>query len=79
MAASRASTVTAGAASLFARNPEWQFMFDTDKDMAVATRKKVYDMAAAERMLVQGYHFPFPWNTRGSMFREYRESARSVL
>ena len=52
--------ITAGAATLFVRNPDWQFMFDTDKDMAVATRKKIYDMAAAEKMLVQGYHFPFP-------------------
>jgi glyoxylase-like metal-dependent hydrolase (beta-lactamase superfamily II) len=52
--------VTAGAASIFVRNPDWQFMFDTDKAQAVATRKKLYDMAAAEKMIVQGYHFPFP-------------------
>jgi glyoxylase-like metal-dependent hydrolase (beta-lactamase superfamily II) len=52
--------ITAGAASIFVRNPEWQFMFDTDKPQAVATRKKLYDMAAADRMMVQGYHFPFP-------------------
>jgi glyoxylase-like metal-dependent hydrolase (beta-lactamase superfamily II) len=52
--------VTAGVASLFVRNPDWQFVFDTDKPQAVATRKKLYDMAAAERMPVQGYHFPFP-------------------
>jgi glyoxylase-like metal-dependent hydrolase (beta-lactamase superfamily II) len=54
------SDVTAGAASLFARNPDWQFVFDTDKAQAVETRKKLYDMAAAERMPVQGFHFPFP-------------------
>ena len=52
--------ITAGAASIFARNPDWQFLFDTDKAQAVATRKKLYDMAAAEKMIVQGYHFPFP-------------------
>jgi glyoxylase-like metal-dependent hydrolase (beta-lactamase superfamily II) len=52
--------ITAGAASIFVRNPEWQFVFDTDKAQAVATRKKLYDMAAAEKMIVQGYHFPFP-------------------
>jgi glyoxylase-like metal-dependent hydrolase (beta-lactamase superfamily II) len=52
--------VTAGAASIFARHPEWQFVFDTDKAQAVETRKKLYDMAAAEKMIVQGYHFPFP-------------------
>src|SRR5215475_3508258 len=52
--------ITAGAATLFARNPDWQFVFDTDKPQAVATRKKLYDMAAAEKMLVQGYHLAFP-------------------
>lgn len=52
--------ITAGVASLFVRNPEWQFVFDTDKELAVQTRKRVYDMAVAEKMLVQGYHFPFP-------------------
>jgi glyoxylase-like metal-dependent hydrolase (beta-lactamase superfamily II) len=52
--------VTAGAASLFARNPDWQFVFDTDKPLAVQTRRKLYDMAASDRMMVQGYHFAFP-------------------
>jgi glyoxylase-like metal-dependent hydrolase (beta-lactamase superfamily II) len=52
--------VTAGAATLFARHPEWQFIFDTDKPQAVETRKKIYDMAASERMMVQGYHIAFP-------------------
>ena len=28
--------------------------------MAVETRKRLLDRAAADRMLVQGYHFPFP-------------------
>jgi glyoxylase-like metal-dependent hydrolase (beta-lactamase superfamily II) len=52
--------ITAGAASLFARNPNWQFVFDTDKAQAVETRKKLYDMAAAEKMMVQGFHLAFP-------------------
>jgi hypothetical protein len=34
-------------------------MFDNDADQAVATRKKIYDMAMAEKMPVIGYHFPF--------------------
>jgi glyoxylase-like metal-dependent hydrolase (beta-lactamase superfamily II) len=45
---------------LFARHPEWQAAFDMDGAMAAATREKMLDLAAAERMLVQGYHFPFP-------------------
>ena len=52
--------VTAGAATLFVRNPNWQPLFDTDKPQAVETRKKLYDMAASEKMIVQGFHFPFP-------------------
>ena len=45
---------------LFVRHPEWQPVFDMDGALAVATRKKLLDRAAADRMLVQGYHFPFP-------------------
>jgi glyoxylase-like metal-dependent hydrolase (beta-lactamase superfamily II) len=52
--------VTAGVASIFARNPEWHLAFDTDKDVAVQTRRKIYDMASADRMMLQGYHFAFP-------------------
>jgi glyoxylase-like metal-dependent hydrolase (beta-lactamase superfamily II) len=52
--------ITAGAASLFVRNPDWQFVFDTDRPQAVATRKKLYDMAATDRIMVTGYHLAFP-------------------
>lgn len=52
--------VTAGMALLFVRNPGWQFGFDMDKPQAEATRRKLYDMAIAEKMPVQGFHFPFP-------------------
>jgi glyoxylase-like metal-dependent hydrolase (beta-lactamase superfamily II) len=45
---------------LFARHPDWQGTFDIDGDMAVATRRGMLDRAAADRMLVHGYHFPFP-------------------
>jgi len=45
---------------LFARRPEWQGVFDSDGAMAVETRKRLLDRAAADKMLVQGYHFPFP-------------------
>ena len=40
--------------------PEWQFGFDTDKTMAVETRKALLARAADEGMVVVGYHFPFP-------------------
>ena len=44
----------------FARNPGWHFMLDVDPVAAEATRRRVYDMLVAERMLVQGFHYPFP-------------------
>jgi hypothetical protein len=49
-----------GAATLFVRNPNWQPLFDADKPQAVETRKKLYDMAASEKRMVQGFHFPSP-------------------
>ncbi len=45
---------------LFARHPDWGAFFDQDPVQAVATRRKVYDMLVADRMLVQGFHYPFP-------------------
>ena len=45
---------------LFARNPDWHAIIDVDGAMAADTRKKLLDRAAADKMLVQGYHFPFP-------------------
>jgi glyoxylase-like metal-dependent hydrolase (beta-lactamase superfamily II) len=45
---------------LFARNPGWHVMFDMDGAMAEASRRKIYDMLAAERMAMQGFHYPFP-------------------
>ena len=47
-------------ADLFVRNPDWHLMFDQDAKMAEATRRKVYDMLVAEKMMVQGFHYPFP-------------------
>jgi len=45
---------------LFARNPGWHILYDQIPAEAEANRRKVYDMLVAERMLVQGFHYPFP-------------------
>ena len=45
---------------LFVRNPGWHPFYDQDPVAAEVTRRKVYDMLAAEKMLVQGFHYPFP-------------------
>jgi len=45
---------------LFVQNPSWVIQFDMDGAAAEATRRKIYDMLAAEKMMVQGFHYPFP-------------------
>ena len=45
---------------LFVRNPGWHLMFDQDPQMAEATCRRVYDMLVADKMMVQGFHYPFP-------------------
>jgi glyoxylase-like metal-dependent hydrolase (beta-lactamase superfamily II) len=42
------------------RRPDWHVRFDMDKDAAAATRKRVFDMIAADRLPFIGYHMPFP-------------------
>ena len=41
-------------------HPEWYNNFDADGDQTVATRMRLLDMAAADRIAILGYHFPFP-------------------
>lgn len=45
---------------LSVQRPEWHVRFDMDKDAAIATRKRIFDMVATERLPVAGYHMPFP-------------------
>jgi glyoxylase-like metal-dependent hydrolase (beta-lactamase superfamily II) len=52
--------VTAGMGTLFVQNPSWHFLFDVDGDLAEQTRRKFYDMVIADKVRIQGYHFPFP-------------------
>ena len=44
----------------FLRNPEWHVAYDVDPEKAVRTRRRFYDMAAAEKTLISGFHFSFP-------------------
>ncbi|MFT8245437.1 MBL fold metallo-hydrolase [Roseomonas sp. BN140053] len=45
---------------LFVRNPGWHAVFDMDAQRAEATRRRVLDMAATERLRIAAYHWPFP-------------------
>ncbi|KQT77894.1 MBL fold metallo-hydrolase [Methylobacterium sp. Leaf466] len=40
--------------------PDWHALFDMDKAMGAATRRDLYGMAAADEILVAGYHTAFP-------------------
>jgi glyoxylase-like metal-dependent hydrolase (beta-lactamase superfamily II) len=46
--------------ALFATNPDWKIMFDMDADKAITTRKRILDMAAADKMRLSFYHATFP-------------------
>lgn len=41
-------------------HPEWTLAFDTQPPIAISTRKKLLDRAAADRLRVFGGHMPFP-------------------
>ena len=45
---------------LFVRHPQWQPSYDMDGPLAAKTRVAMLDRAAADRMLVEAYHFSFP-------------------
>lgn len=45
---------------LFAPHPDWQVQYDMDGEKAAQTRRRIYDMLAAERLQLTGYHYPFP-------------------
>jgi glyoxylase-like metal-dependent hydrolase (beta-lactamase superfamily II) len=41
-------------------HPEWTIAFDTDAAAAAATRARIFDMAAADKLRVAGMHLHFP-------------------
>jgi len=52
--------------------PDWEVLFDMDKEAAAATRRRVLDMLASEKLPFVGYHMPWPATgyveTRGDGF-----------
>ncbi len=45
---------------IFFAKPGWSVAFDVDGEQAVATRKKLFDMASTDRLMIAGGHLPFP-------------------
>jgi glyoxylase-like metal-dependent hydrolase (beta-lactamase superfamily II) len=41
-------------------HPEWTSAFDVDPQLGAKTRRRILDMAAAEKLRFLGYHLPFP-------------------
>ncbi len=41
-------------------HPEWMLAFDVDPKQAIATRRKILDRAASDRLRVLAYHLPYP-------------------
>lgn len=54
-------------------HPEWIVSFDSNKETATASRRRVLGMLAADKIPMIGYHMPFPAagfvETRGEGFR----------
>jgi glyoxylase-like metal-dependent hydrolase (beta-lactamase superfamily II) len=46
--------------ALQTRHPDWGIAFDVDAQAAIATRRRVFDMVVADRLLVAGMHMDFP-------------------
>ena len=42
------------------RNPDWALWADMDAAMAASARKRLLDMAAADKIQIAAYHLPFP-------------------
>ena len=42
------------------QHPDWGTGFDDIKDAAIASRKRILDMVATDRIAVAGFHIPFP-------------------
>lgn len=63
---------------LFARRPDYVSLFDFDGAAAAASRRRILDMAATDRIRVGGYHFPFPATghiaREGEGYRFYRDA-----
>jgi glyoxylase-like metal-dependent hydrolase (beta-lactamase superfamily II) len=54
------SNDTAYVPALVVANPGWRGQYDQDGAMAEASRRKMLDRVVADKLMIAGYHFPFP-------------------
>ncbi|AJC79775.1 metallo-beta-lactamase family hydrolase protein [Rhizobium etli bv. phaseoli str. IE4803] len=46
--------------TIFFARPDWHFGFDTDTKVALASRQRLLDRAASEKLKLLGYHWTYP-------------------
>ena len=46
--------------ALVAANPGWRGVYDQDGALAETTCRRLLDRVIADKMMISGYHFPFP-------------------
>lgn len=46
--------------ALFVRNPGWHAAFDSDPQMAEASRRRMFDRVIADKAIITGYHYGMP-------------------
>src|SRR5499427_1036269 len=54
------SNDTAYVPALVVANPGWHGQYDQDPPTAEASRRKLLDRVIADKIMIAGYHFPFP-------------------
>jgi glyoxylase-like metal-dependent hydrolase (beta-lactamase superfamily II) len=54
------SNDTAYVPALVAAHPDWHGAYDQDAKTAEASRRKLLDRVIADKIMICGYHFPFP-------------------
>jgi len=54
------SNDTAYVPALVVANPGWRGAYDQDAATAEASRRKLLDRVVADKLMICGYHFPFP-------------------
>jgi glyoxylase-like metal-dependent hydrolase (beta-lactamase superfamily II) len=54
------SNDTAYVPALVVANPGWRGQYDQDQAVAEASRRKLLDRVIADKIMICGYHFPFP-------------------
>jgi len=69
--------------TIVVENPRREFAYDTDGKQAVASRLRVFDMLASQRVVGVTYHFPWPGlghiGRQGDGYRYFPTPLRTVL